>query len=412
MSRVAPFLGVLLILSLVAGPSGVIAQSDRTVTVTVAVRDRAGNPVDGADLDVTWDGGSTTATTAGNGKAFVDVPAGARVTVAVNHPQYVRTDPYVISDASERAVEVTVYRKSSIRLEVSGPDGPIAGASVLVERGGLDVATGTTNDRGVFESSVIRAGDYSITVTKSGYYTRRKPLSVEGDVTNRVALRPGTVDVTVRVVDPHFDPATPVAGANVTLDGIATEHTGRSGNVTVDAPVNTRTTLRVTRPGYRSVTRELRINETNTTVSVGLSRPPSLSLRVVSSRMVAGERILVTATDAYGDPVVGARVTLDGERVGTTDTDGELAVRIEEPGTHTLQAATSDRTSNEVQIEAIAPDRDVTGTPTETVDPSPTASATVTPTPTPTATGLVSPGFTPALAVLAILGAALLFRRR
>ena len=89
MLRVTPVLSVVLVLSLVAAAGGVVAQSSETVTVTIAVRDQADNPISDAELDVEWDGGSTTATTAGNGKAFVDVPADARVTISVTHPRYV-----------------------------------------------------------------------------------------------------------------------------------------------------------------------------------------------------------------------------------------------------------------------------------------------------------------------------------
>ncbi|MFB6196333.1 MAG: carboxypeptidase regulatory-like domain-containing protein [Haloplanus sp.] len=404
-----------LVVALVVGPAlPAVAQSDgEMVTVTVAVRNTEGAPVDDADLDVTWDGGSTTATTAGNGKAFVDVPAGADVTVSIDHPEYVRDNPYVISDASERTVEITVYRESSLHLEVSGPDGPVAGATVLVERGGLDVATGTTDENGVFETGVLQAGDYTLTVTKAGYYTRRKPIRIEGDVSNRVALRPGSVAVDITVVDPTFDPPRPVSGAAVNLTGITTERSGRNGSITVRAPVNTRTTLRVTKRGYRSVSRTVRIGETNASLTVDISRTPSLTLEAANDRIVAGERAVLTLTDAYGDPVAGASILLDGERIGTTDADGELAVPIYDPGRYTLQARVDGRTSNEVRIEVIG---EGTPTPTEpaaTQTPTPTATATRTPTPTATTTG-GAPGFTPLNAVFAVVAglAVGLLRRR
>jgi hypothetical protein len=410
MSRVATAVVATLLLSLVAGPASLaVAQSADSVTLTVAVRDRSGDPVGDARLDVEWEGGSTTATTAGNGKAFVDVPDGAEVRVTVTHPRYLRTDPFVIADAGEREVEITVYRKSTVRLEVTGPDGAVADASVLIERGGLDVVTGTTGPDGVFVSDVIQAGDYTVTVTKPGYFRRTKPLTIEGDITNRVALRPGSVNVTVDVVDPHFDPPRPVSGATVTLDGVATATSDGDGEVRVSVPVNTPTTLRVTKSGYRTVSRSVTIGERDATLSADLSRTPSLTIGVVSQRMVAGERMLVTATDAYDDPAAGVTVTLDGDAVGTTDVDGELAVRVDDPGTHTLRASSDGLTSNELVIEAIAADGDGEGEATGT----PTANATdATPTATATDTDVGAPGFTTALAVLAVLGAALLLGRR
>ncbi|WP_049936876.1 carboxypeptidase regulatory-like domain-containing protein [Haloplanus natans] len=404
MSRLPAVLCVVLVLSLVAPASVAVAQSNgETVTLTVTVRDQAGNPISDADLDVTWDGGSTTATTAANGKAFVDVPAGASVSIAVTHPRYVRNSPYRIAEATEDDVTVDVFRKSSVRLEVSDDDGPVANASVLIERGGLDVETGTTGPNGVFESGVLQAGSYSITVSKAGYYTRRKSLDIDGEITNRVALRRGSTAVDVRVVDPHFDPARPVAGANVTLVGVGGSRTDRGGNASVTAPVNTETTLRVTRDGYRTVERDLTVGEEATTVSVDLSRTPSITLAAANERIVAGERLVITATNAYGEPSTDATIYLDGERAGTTDGEGEAAVRIDDPGDHTLYVTRNGVRSNEVSVEAISADGD-TATPT----PSPTA----TPTPTATTTTGTSPGFGAVLAVLATLLFAARFVRR
>lgn len=412
MSRVPVLLSVVLALSLVTTAGVTVAQSDgETVTVTVAVTDRAGNPISNADLDVTWDGGSTTATTAGNGKAFVDVPAGAEVTIRVTHPRYVRNSPYIISSASEREVEIEVFRKSSVRLEVSDDDGPVADARVLIERGGLDVATGRTGSNGVFESGVLQAGDYTITVSKPGYVTRRKPLEIDGDITNRVAMRRGTVAVDVRVVDPHFDPARPVSSATVTLDDIGSNRTDTGGNASVTAPVNTETTLRVTRDGYRTVERDLTVGETATTLSVDLSRTRSLTLEAANERIVAGERVIVSVTDAYGDPASVAEVYLDGERVGTTDGEGEARIRIADPGDHTLYVTKNGVRSNEVQVEAISADggsdsADATATATTTPE------STGTETPTATMTTGTSPGFTPMLALLAMFVVAARLARR
>ena len=392
-------------LSLVA--TGVtVAQSSGTVTVTVAVRDQAGDPIADADLDVTWADGSTTATTAANGKAFVDVPAGAEVRINVTHPRYVRDSPYVIDRASEREVSVRMFRRSTIRLEVSDDDSPVADASVTVVRGGLRVTTGTTDDDGVYESDEIRAGSYTIVVSKPGYYTRRKPLEVDGEVTNRIAVRRGSVNVTVRVVDPYFDPPRPVTGATVSLADVGTDRTDNDGNVTATVPVNTETTLRVTRDGYRTVERDLTVGEDATTVPVRFSRTPSLTLEAANERVVAGERLVLSATNAYGDPAAVATVFLDGERVGTTNGEGEVRVRIDDAGEHTLYVTADGVRSNEVSVEAIDADGE-----TATATATPTSTPTPTPTPTATTTG-TSPGFGATLAVLAtLLFAARVLRR-
>jgi hypothetical protein len=389
---------VVLIL-LVAPVAPVGAQSTDTVTITVTVRDTDGDTIADADLDASWSDGSTTATTAANGKAFVDVPAGAEVEIGVTHPRYLRTSPYVVSEASEREVEIEVYRRSSVRLEVNDDDGPVTDASVVIERGGLAFDRGTTGSNGVFESDSLEAGSYTVVVDKPGYYTRRKPLEIEGSITNRVALRRGSVPVNVRVVDPYFDGPDPVSGATVSLGDVATDRTNGSGEVTVTAPVNTETTLRVTRDGYRTVEREVTVGEEADSVSVELSRARSITLEAVNDRVVAGERTVLMATNAYGDGAETTTVFLDGERVGTTDGDGEVTVRITDPGTHTLYVTKDGVRSNEVQIEAI-------GGGTTTAVPDPTA------TEPPATTPGTSPGFGVVPATVALLASLVVALRR
>jgi len=396
MFRPPTVLCVALVLVIAAPVAPVGAQSDDTATLTVTVRDADGDPIDGADLDATWEGGSTTATTAANGKAFVDVPVGAEVEIAVTHPRYLRNSPYVVESASEREVEIEVYRRSSVRLVVSDDDGSVADASVRIERGGLTYETGTTGPSGVFESDELQAGTYTVVVSKPGYYVRRKTLDIEGSITNRVAVRRGSVPVTVRVADPYFDPPRPVSGATVSLGDVATDRTNGTGNVTVTAPVNTEATLRVTRDGYGTVEREVTVGEGAETVPVDLSRTRSITLEAVNERVVAGERAILRATNAYGDGAAVATVFLDGERVATTDGDGEATVRIADSGTHTLYVSKDGVRSNEVEVEAV-------GDGTATPDATETAGAEPTATGTPTATTGTAPGFGALPALVALL---------
>ncbi|MEF8857105.1 MAG: hypothetical protein V5A16_06755, partial [Haloplanus sp.] len=218
-----------------------------------------------------------------------------------------------------------------------------------------------------------------------------------------VAIRRGSVPVTVRVVDPHFDQPRPVSNAAVSLGDAASGRTDRRGNLSVTVPVNVDLTLRVTKDGYRTVERSLQVGEEPTNVSVQLSRTQSITLDAANERVVAGERVILTATNAYGDPAAVATVYLDGERVGTTDGEGEAAIRIREPGPHTLYVTKGGVQSNEVQVEAIAADGGATPTTTPTASPTDTATATATPSATATETTGTSPGFAPPLVVLALL---------
>ncbi|MFB6107972.1 MAG: PGF-CTERM sorting domain-containing protein [Haloplanus sp.] len=249
-------------------------------------------------------------------------------------------------------------------------------------------------------------------MSKDGYYEKSKSLLVDGDVTNTFAVKSGSVTVEFTVVDPHFDPPEAVQDAKIQLSGIGTLTTLRSGEASTRVPVNTEIEINVTKSGYGTASRRLQIEESDEQVSLSISRVPSLHLESTNQRVVAGERVVVTVTDQYGDPVEGATITLDGETAGQTNADGQLAVRVDDPGSHVIAAKTGRISSNSVRVEAISGD---TATPTPTTaspTPTPTATPTATPVGTTTETGLVGPGFTPALAVLALLAAAFLLRRR
>ncbi|MFB6360599.1 MAG: PGF-CTERM sorting domain-containing protein, partial [Halobacteriales archaeon] len=143
--RVA-LLTVVLILGSAGGPAVGLASAD--VTLTVTVKTAAGAPVSDAELTASWDGGSTTATTASNGKAFVDVPEGANVTIEVDHPNYVRNSPYTLTNASEQDVTVTVWEKASATVTVADSEGSVEGVRVVFRKAGDIVAVRSSDASG------------------------------------------------------------------------------------------------------------------------------------------------------------------------------------------------------------------------------------------------------------------------
>ena len=82
--RLPPWAIALLTLVVVTSllPTTIVAAQE-VVTLTVTIETPDGEPVANAALTATWDGGSSTATTVSNGKAFIDVEQGADVEIAV-----------------------------------------------------------------------------------------------------------------------------------------------------------------------------------------------------------------------------------------------------------------------------------------------------------------------------------------
>jgi PGF-CTERM protein len=395
--------GALLLATMVclaAGAGGVGATTTQTdpVTLTVTVVNADDETVGGADLTATWDGGESTATTASNGKAFLDVEAGADVEVTVDHPDYIRNHPYVVEGAGERDVTVPVAQRASLTVTVADGSGPVDGAAVAVRMNGRVVSNGETGEDGTYATDDIEAGTYSVSVLEPGYYRNGTTVTTDGDTATRVQIERGSVTLTVAVTDPHFDPPEPVGEASIRIDGVGQFTTLPEGTATVGVPVNTPLTVEVTKEGYETVTHDIRTGETALRENASLQRTPSISVSPVNRRVVVGERVVVEVTDEYGDPVAGATVRLDGETAGETDDGGQLAVPVESPGNHTLVASTADLESAPATVTGIQEGDDTTTT------AEPTTAATT--------TDANSPGFSALLALLALLTVGLLARFR
>lgn len=401
---------VLVVLALGGGP--MVTAAD-TTTLTVAVQDRGGSAVGSATITATWDNGSTSATTANNGKAFVDVPDDKRVELTVDHPDYTLNFPYVVSNPGNVDGDVTVEvgAKSSLALTVEDGDGPVENAQVAIRWNGRIVRSGTTNANGVIETNTIEAGEYSVNVLKQGYYEKRTTVTASGTTAATVTIESGSVPFEFNVTDSHFDPPRAVAGATIRLEGIGAFDTVQDGLATGRIPVNTEVEMTVTKDGYETVTRTLDVDEAGKTISIDLQRTPALTVKPANQRIVAGETVVVTVRDEYGIPVAGATVRRNGTDVATTDENGQVAVPLEEAGTYAISASKNGLTANEVTVEAVNPaDTDST-----TTTESPTTTTTDEPTSQTETTDVDIPGFTMPIAMTGIavaLGIGLLHRRR
>jgi Predicted solute binding protein len=224
-------------------------------------------------------------------------------------------------------------------------------------------------------------------------------------------MQQGSVNVEFRVSDDHFDDPRPVTQAAVTVEDVGTQRT-TAGRVTFTVPVNTQQGISVTKEGYETVNRSITIGESGKTVRATIQRTPELNVTAESSRVLVGNRVRVSVLNAYDEPVNGATVTRNGEALGATDSAGEFRFRIESAGNLTIRAETDALTSDPVIVRVLEAD-ETTPTPMPTATATQTATATETSTESGTTTPAVGlPGFTPAVAVLGLLLAALLLRRR
>jgi len=393
-----------------AAAAGSAATQDR-VTLTVSVISQGGAQIGGLTITASWDGGETTATTASNGRAFVDVPRGADVELSISSDRFVLNFPATVEDATSEEVTLEVAREGSATIRATSPNGPVRSASVRLVQNGRTVVSGQTNADGTFSTGTIEQGRYTLVTEKPSYFTNRTRFDVRSEgVRREVEMRTGSVQVNVRVIDDHFEEAQPVNNATVEFGDIGTART-TGGSTVFAVPVNTEHAVRATKPEYESAGTRYSVGESAGNVLLTIRREPTLVVEPTNRRVVVGESTAVSVIDAYGDPVTNATVSLDGESVARTDGSGQARVTIESDGNHTVSASAAGLESEGVTVVGVAVGEE-TPTPTITATASPSASPSPSPTPVPTTTSVSLPGFGPLVAAIGVVLAALLFVRR
>ena len=404
--RTEPTVVALLVLvSALGGVPAAAAGAGGTadVTLTVSVVTESGTGVGGATVNASWDGGETVVQTASNGKAFVDVPEGADVSLAVESDEYIRNLPRVVENASSREVTVEVAPKGELTVAIDDEDGSVEDARVRLQTNEGTVATGRTGADGTYTTPAIEQGEYVIELFKQGYYRNLTRETVGESTQLDASMRRGTTSVQFRVVDDHFSPAETVPEARVEVTGIGTQRL-TSGTVTFTLPVNTRYTVTAKQDGYQSNETAVFVRENGEDRTLVITREPRLDLSVASGRVVVGETVQVTVRNAYDERVEGVAIEVDGGSVATTGPDGTADVPVESTGEVAVVASADGVTSGETVIQGVATaTEEGAGESTASEDGFSSDDLPV---------GVDQPGFTPVAAVLALLVAGLLAGRR
>jgi PGF-CTERM protein len=395
-------LATLLVLAVPAALGPAAAQEQATVTLTVV--DRADERVGGVDLRVVWNNGegSENVTTRVNGQVLVDVPSGADVEVRVTDDEYLRNRPAAFFGVTGGELEVPVSLPGTARVTVSDASGPIEGADVRLSGNGVTRTVETGAD-GVAVLGPVERGSYGVRVSQPGYLSNSTGVVLDGTVNRSVTLSEADRQLSVRVVDDHFEEPEALAEATVDIQGVATLTTGSNGQRGTTVAVNSDYRLTVTKQGYEAVTRTVSVGESDESVTVAIQREDAVSIETTSDRVVVGEVTRLTVTDEYGQSVGGAAVSVEGSQVGETDDRGVYDLAVETAGNQTVTVST-DGLSASVVVEGVEPGSQATQSPTETA--APTETATATPTPDPTTTGGGGPGFGALAGLVALLALA------
>lgn len=373
------------------------------VTLTVSVVDQDGEPIAGTDVVGTWETesgetGTATGTTASNGKVFLDVPEEATVTLDIDDDTYIRNRPLTVERASESEIELEVVRSGTAAISVvDSRERPQEDARVRIRQEGRTVESGQTDDSGLYTSSRLERGTYTLSVVKPGFTERTQELTVDGASNASVEIERGTVTLDVRVFDDHFDPPEEIETGVIRVGSSIydAEVTVTGGWVSLNVPVNAEYTAEFVKEGYDPRPETISVQESDVNANVTAQRTPTLSLTPANERVLVGETTRVTVRNAYEEPVEGVSVSVDGTAVGETDSRGELEVSIDAAGDREVVATDGDLSSDPVTITGVAKDDATDDNETNGSDETDESNET----------GDSSPGFGVVVTVAALLGA-------
>lgn len=193
-----------------------------------------------------------------------------------------------------------------MRVTVRSDGDPVSDAAVTVDGGRI----GTTDENGVLETSTPYESSVNVSASDAGWtVSERVALSTDLEVTPRyVDAQEGTMTVAA-LID-----GSPVPDATVTVGDERVGETDEGGVATVPVPTDG-DAIDVRRGAAEGATS---IDADEVAVPVqGAWFAPKLPLGPATARVKMD-----------GVPVRNAPVTVDGERVGTTDADGKTRFRL------------------------------------------------------------------------------------
>lgn len=346
---------------LLAIPAGAAASGSQT-TLTVSVVDQGDVAVGGATVTATWDDGESSATTASNGQAFVDVPENEDVELDIEHEDFVKNNPLEVDDASGQDVTIQVALKGDATVTVTSADGQrLENANVEFRQDGDEAISGTTASDGTFSTGTIEQGHYEVVAVKPGYYLESETKRIGIDSEQSFELERGTTRLEMTVLDTHFESPETLENARFHINdakGEVASVRADGGTADFSVGVNTEYTVTATKDGYVEASEDITVRESDASVEVSTQRVPALTVEARNGRVVVGETTSVTVLNAYGEPVEDAEVNRDGQTVGETDAVGELTVTVEANGDNQFTAARDGVESEPIAVEGVDPNAD------------------------------------------------------
>ena len=159
---------------------------------TGAVTGKVTNVATGAAISgatVSWSGGSTT-TDATGFYTLANVTAGSRSITAARTGYLSRSLSVTVVGGATATLNIPIATAGKLTAKVLSPSGAaVSGAMVTIKGGKISITvTGTTSTSGLFTTTWIPIGTYTVTVAKTGHATQSKSTTVSTGATTTVTF--------------------------------------------------------------------------------------------------------------------------------------------------------------------------------------------------------------------------------
>lgn len=316
--------------------------------ITASTHDVTGNVVDDIGPNaisgaiVTLDDGTNTytGTTDSNGDFTVTVPdEDYTITVSASGFVYLSGAQSVTVNGYDEAVgtiEMTAGNTNDVIGTVEDTNGNAISAASATLRGGTSTYTAATDINGDFTIANVPDGNYTLTVSASGYINERVPVTVNGALVDV-----GTITLTSSVPSTHNVTGTvigsggsPISGADVTVsDGTNTytATTNSNGNFTVTGVPDGSYTVTITAGGYNTYTDTVAVSGSNASIgTITMTASGGTTTYDVTGKVKSGSK-----------SISGATVYMSGSTntyTATTDSNGDFTISGVPDGSYSITA--------------------------------------------------------------------------
>ncbi|MDD1716214.1 MAG: hypothetical protein LUQ01_04375 [Methanolinea sp.] len=277
-------------------------------------------PVPGARLSLSGEWGKNTTVTNANGTSEFVVEAESVYNLGIQAENYHSRDAVVEMGLDAKTVQYMLMRDDRFSLLVKDEESgqPIPDAGIFVDGTGR----GSTDSKGLLTLQLPREKVYQVKIEKEGYedYNERRIVGKE-DAFVTILLSKSPYSLFISVYNEDQDP---VEGAEVFVGDVKAGETSRFGRILIGNLTYGNYTLAVKHPGYSPARKSFSVTRMGDEITIELE-----FFKV---------NLTVNTEEGGSTPVPDVTIRLNGNKVGETDEEGALPVRLRLDVPYTISA--------------------------------------------------------------------------